>query len=554
MRTLYPLLLTCALLLLSAPGLLAQPVQVLGSQIEGLAPGSRNGISNLITRGDSLLFGPEVTVRSPDGTVTLIEDTVFLPAGAADPIVFSLDARGDTVWVGIGFIDESAAGEPQTLGGFAFSTDGGTSWRAFDRGDYLDQADEDTVRYGVSAIPALPVIVPQQSPPFDIALAPNGDVWVAGWASGLRRLENTADGYARRFEPVVLPPDTTRFLNPCVPYNFFYAPIQGEQQNGFVAFSVLVDEAGDVWAGTAAGVSRSSDADVLTCTDGSSGRAWTRYPFDGSARALTGDFVISVEEQPIGDAAFPIGSPENPRNPVWVVGWPVEGNAMRNGLTRATVNEDGTVAFEPKLTLGTGLDTRIFDVAFSGDPMQGTGVIYAAVRNGLHISEDGGDSWRVVRGFPSAADPSRTIPLGPEVAIFAVATTSDAVWVGTGEGLLRSTDGGATWTAFRANPAVDTDADGDAVEAYAYPNPFSPLADGVIRIRYDLSGPAEVTIRVFDFGMNLVRELTDSTAGGPTETLWDGTADNGTRLANGVYFYVIEAGSQTFDGKILVLE
>ncbi|MEO0741600.1 MAG: FlgD immunoglobulin-like domain containing protein, partial [Bacteroidota bacterium] len=79
-------------------------------------------------------------------------------------------------------------------------------------------------------------------------------------------------------------------------------------------------------------------------------------------------------------------------------------------------------------------------------------------------------------------------------------------------------------------------------------------ADGVIRIRYDLSGPAEVTIRVFDFGMNLVRELTDSTAGGPTETLWDGTADNGTRLANGVYFYVIEAGSQAFDGKILVLE
>ncbi|MEO1479074.1 MAG: hypothetical protein AAFV01_10900, partial [Bacteroidota bacterium] len=157
MRTLYPLLLTCALLLLSAPGLLAQPVQVLGSQIEGLAPGSRNGISNLITRGDSLLFGPEVTVRSPDGTVTLIEDTAFLPAGAADPIVFSLDARGDTVWVGIGFIDESASGEPQTLGGFAFSTDGGTSWRPFDRGDYLDQADEDTVRYGVSALPALPV-------------------------------------------------------------------------------------------------------------------------------------------------------------------------------------------------------------------------------------------------------------------------------------------------------------------------------------------------------------------------------------------------------------
>ncbi|MEL7363521.1 MAG: FlgD immunoglobulin-like domain containing protein, partial [Bacteroidota bacterium] len=409
-------------------------------------------------------------------------------------------------------------------------------------------------RFGVSALEALPVIVPQQSPPFDIALAPNGDVWVAGWASGLRRLANTSDGYARRFEPVVLPPDTTRFLNPCVPYDFFYAPIQGEQQNGFVAFSVLVDEAGDVWAGSAAGVNRSSDADVLTCSDGSSGRAWTRYPFDGTARALTGDFVISIEEQPVGDAFFPVGSAENPRNPVWVIGWPVEDSAMRNGLTKATVGDDGFVTFEPKLALGTGLDTRIYDVAFRGDPMQGTDVIYAAVRNGLHISDDGGDTWRVVRGFPSASDPNRIIPLGPEVTVFAVTTTSDAVWVGTGQGLLRSTDGGATWTAFRANPPVDTDGDGESVDVYAYPNPFSPLADNVVRIRYDLAGPADVTIRIFDFGMNLVRELTDSSPGGPTETLWDGAADNGTRLANGVYFYVVDAGGESFDGKILILE
>ncbi|MEM8600675.1 MAG: hypothetical protein AAGF99_12205, partial [Bacteroidota bacterium] len=78
-------LLWLVLLLVSAPALVAQPVQVLGSQIEGLAPGSRNGISNLINRGDSLLFGPDLTVRTPEGTITLTEDAAFRPAGAADP-------------------------------------------------------------------------------------------------------------------------------------------------------------------------------------------------------------------------------------------------------------------------------------------------------------------------------------------------------------------------------------------------------------------------------------------------------------------------------------
>ncbi|MEM8558007.1 MAG: FlgD immunoglobulin-like domain containing protein [Bacteroidota bacterium] len=537
-----PLLLTLAVATATA-----QPVQVLGSQIEPLAEGSRNGITNLITRGDSLLFGPEVTILA-DGTAELVNDPALRPVGAADPIVFSLAAQGDTIWVGFGFIDESAAGEPQTLAGFAFSTDAGASWRSFDRSDYLDPADRDTIRFGVATLPALPVTVPQQSPPFDMDIGPNGDVWVAGWASGLRRLRNTPDGYARRFEPIILPPDTTRRLDPTVVNEFAYAPIQGEQQNGFVAFSVLVDEAGDVWAGSAAGVNRSTDADVFAFSDGTTARAWTRFPFDGTARSLTGDFVIALDEQPLGDDAFPVGSPENPRNPIWVVGWPVDGNAMRNGLTKATVNADGTVTFEPVLVLGTGLDTRVYDVAFDGS------TVYAAVRNGLYISDDGGTTWRTVRAFPSAADPNQTLPLGPEVNVFAVVTTSTALWVGTGAGLLRSTDGGATWTAFRANPPVATNADDEEVEAYAYPNPFSPLADGVVRIRYDLPAASEVTIRIFDFGMNLVRELTDSAGAGPVETLWNGTADNGTRLANGVYFYVIDAGGETFDGKILILE
>ena len=93
------------------------------------------------------------------------------------------------------------------------------------------------------------------------------------------------------------------------------------------------------------------------------------------------------------------------------------------------------------------------------------------------------------------------------------------------------------------------------VDAYAYPNPFSPAADRLARIRYDLDGAQDVRIRIFDFGLNLVRDLTDAQqSAGAREVAWDGTADDGARVANGVYFYAIEAGSDTFWGKILVLE
>ena len=93
------------------------------------------------------------------------------------------------------------------------------------------------------------------------------------------------------------------------------------------------------------------------------------------------------------------------------------------------------------------------------------------------------------------------------------------------------------------------------VEAYAYPNPFSPSVDRFVRIRYKLERDEQVEIRIFDFAMNLVRSLTDERqTGGEREVSWDGTDNNGARVANGAYFYAVEAGGETFWGKVLVLE
>ena len=87
----------------------------------------------------------------------------------------------------------------------------------------------DTVRYGISSLPALKVIVPEQSPPWDIDYDPaTGDVWMAGFASGIRR--STDDG--RTWQRVVLPPDGVEVIRPDQPYDFTIEPPARPQRLG----------------------------------------------------------------------------------------------------------------------------------------------------------------------------------------------------------------------------------------------------------------------------------------------------------------------------------
>jgi len=294
---------------------------------------------------------------------------------------------------------------------------------------------------------------------------------------------------------------------------------------------VLVDEAGTVWAGTPKGINRSDDG----------GLSWARTGYDGTPGSPPGSWTISIEEQPVPG-----------RNPVWFANWDAgpEVEDAQGSRFGVSVTRDGGDTYEQAL-----IGERIYDFAFRGQ------TVYAAGDGGLFISDDGGQTWRTVRDFYDPSQPDRFVRAN--ATVFAVATTPEALWVGTSDGLLRSTDGGSTWRLFRtqvpldpadASPAVDPDAVPE-VDAFAYPNPFSPAADRVVRIRYDLDGSTDVQVRVFDFGMNLVRDLTEgSQPGGAREVAWDGTDDDGARVANGVYLYAVEAGSETFWGKILVLE
>ncbi|NND70829.1 MAG: hypothetical protein HKN43_04565 [Rhodothermales bacterium] len=498
----------------------SQSFQLTEGGIQALVPSDgivNNAVSNLHAEGDTLWVGPFLNTTSDGGMTWFVSDEDSL-RGSRNRI-FSIDVEGTTIWLGLGYIDDASGDGFQSAAGFLFSEDAGQTFQY--RPPQLDVPGDTEVQYGVSTLEALDVIVPQQSPPFDIDYDPvNDEVWVAGWASGIRRSTDAGQSWDR----VVLPPDTLDFISPDSTYDFKLEPRRGTLGwLNHMGFAVLVDDLGTVWAGTPNGVNRSDDG----------GLSWRKSSADGSDSTLTGSWVISIEEQPLPDT-----------NAIWMATWNA-GEAGEQGVFGITVTRDQGQSFQQVLR-----GERILDFAFA------EGIVYAAGDNGLFITRDDGITWTTVRSFNDPGQPDRLIR--PDARVLSVATIGNELWAGTTDGLVKSLDQGATWKLFRVEVPLHPDEPSDAVpdvDVFAYPNPFSPVADQFVRIRYELDTAASPRIRVFDFGMTLVREIDiDSSSPGIRESVWDGKDSEGLRVANGTYFYVVEAAGDTFWGKILVLE
>jgi len=476
-----------------------------------------NSVANLHVTDEGVWVGPFLNLSTDQGTTWYLPDTDSL-FGTPNRL-FSIDVEGNVVVAGLGRADNSGGESVQTAAGFLVSEDGGQSFQY--RFPQLDDPADDTQVYGVSTLPALPVIVPQQSPPFDVDVdAGTGTIWVAGWASGIRR----SDDMGRTWQRVVLPPDDLDRIRPDQPYSFSVEPRRGGNGSlNHMGFSVLVDASGTVWAGTAGGLNRSLDG----------GQSWDKFKADGTSASLTGDWIISIEEQP--SAGIPV---------VWMATWNTSESGGGTGQFGVTLTRDGGESFEQTL-----LGERVYDFAFDGPRA------WVAGDGGLFFSEDYGRSWNSISDFRDRDNPSRRIRDDSDV--FSVEYGSGTLWVGTSDGLLRSLDGGVTWTLFRVDVPLSPDSPTGAVprvDTYAYPNPYSPGADGFIRIKYDAGSASQATVRIFDFGMNPVREIHETSTSGITETLWDGRDDRGVQVANGTYFYEVRSGDERSRGKILVIE
>ncbi|MGB3542726.1 FlgD immunoglobulin-like domain containing protein [Rubrivirga sp.] len=542
------------LLLAIAPVLEAQTIETGRGQIRLLPQGALNGVAVLDAEDGVLRAGPVLVEVAPDGTVTIpaLEDanvTAFDPPTAVDSRAFTIDAQGDVVVVGLGFNDVTADAEdpPDTAAGFAISTDGGDT---FDfRFPALDQSTDTTVAYGASTLPSVPSTLASGSTPVDVALTAGGDtIYSANRLAGLRR---SVDG-GRTWTRLVLPPDSLLVLDPRETYDFLYSPdrfqpidfVQVGDQSvpvfpqgaaNFEAFSVLVDETGTIWAGTLNGLNRSVEV------DGADDPAWVRYVTGPVGSTIPSTWVFALEEQE-----------REGRNHIWAATF-----VPSNNISFSTVGQQpGVVVWRGDDENGQPIfDTVLLNV-IAEDIAFGEDRVYVAAADGLYVSDDDGATWRITRAYRDAE--GQTL-IDQPVSARAVATTPGRLWVGTNGGLLTSTDGGRTFELFRANvtPSAGDD-EGRDVEVYAYPNPFNPRApgrDGLLRVRLDLEAGADITVRIFDVAMNLIRTLeAPGRPAGPNEVLWDGQSDRGLRVANGAYIYTVDGGSPQASGRILVIQ
>ncbi len=450
--------------------------------------------------------------------------------------IFSVAAEGPVIWAATGFEKDIDGGTVQTGTGYAYSTDNGSTWTHL--GQTLDDRGDSILVYGINdSLRILPIVVPEQNVTFDISLF-NSTIWVAGWASGLRKSTDMGQSWER----ILLPPDGRDSISPddtlwsyaasdTLQTRRIYDRFDPRRNNNFLAFSVLALDDLNIWCGTAGGINKSTDG----------GLSWVKYNHTNQSSSILGNWVISVREQVFYRAS--LAGTDTVRR-IWTTNWQAEGRDEEYGVS---FSEDNGRTW---VNLLRGV--RAYDFSFRDS------VTYIATNRGVFRTADGGTTFVQVTDI--VEQESRTVVSSN--SFFAVGSIDDTVFVGTADGLAWTADNAATpfgseWRIFRAYEPLSSPS-----ETYAYPNPFSPVSEPV-RIHYAVSSTGTgtttaVRIEIFDFGMNRVRTLINQAtrdAGSEYDELWDGANDAGVVVANGVYFYRVETGGgDPVFGKIIVMQ
>jgi hypothetical protein len=132
------------------------------------------------------------------------------------------------------------------------------------------------------------------------------------------------------------------------------------------------------------------------------------------------------------------------------------------------------------------------------------------------------------------------------------------LWVGTEDGTVRLN----LYNQSDIELVVRVDSSTSRDEVYSFPTPFSPSRGGYIHFRFVVEEPANITLEIYDFAMNLVSRPIDDVyypAGiypnGDFERFtWDGRNDNGDVVAVGVYYFKVEYSTgEVRWGKLAVI-
>ena len=412
--------------------------------------------------------------------------------------VFYFDYNDGVLWVTMGHIEEVQGSNEFIGGGLIYSADGGETWTSIDQP--LDAETDTTFIYGNNTLKAVPTYVKGNNVSFDVEYA-DGVLWIASWAGGLRK----SSDMGQTWERVLLPPDYLDEINPGGTYSFEYNVKDIDNQKAFTVESIGQDS---IVVGTANGINFSFDGGI----------SWKKVNHQNQENGIIGNFVRYISYNPVDKS-------------IWASCKFASGTGEKFGVSVSyDFGESWTNYFE---------EIEAYEIGFFG-----TDVLVPTKSKGLYRSSDNGSSWTE---FGKIVDSQTNVPLNTLQYNIAKSNGND-IWIGSSRGLAKIEIDGDEKVYFST---------GDSKQTYAFPNPYNPK-NGLLNIKYfTTSENSEVTIRIFDFGMNLVKTVIQNAPrynSGEKIDTWDGRDEGGNYVPNGVYFFRVDTGSGDPEfGKILFL-
>ncbi|MBP9211915.1 MAG: hypothetical protein KBF97_03890 [Bacteroidetes bacterium] len=476
-----------------------------------------NSITDIAISGDTIWLGTGRGLsRSTDGGRSWKNYNGTPEFGNED--VSAVAVRGKEVWAATAHTVKVSDQSMPEGSGLRYSSDGGETWRVIPQP--LDANNVDTLFWNAqSTIRALGITTAINNITYDIAIAGN-DVYICSFAGMARVSRDTG----RTWQRVILPPDNLNSIAKSDSLKFDLSPSGGAlglQNNlNHRAFSVMAENDSTIWIGTAGGVNKTTNR----------GESWSRYAKQNQLDPISGNFVVAIQRQKATSGDI-----------IWAATVNATDNTERRGVSYST---NGGSSWKQAL-----LGEFAHNFGFKGDN------VYVPTDNGIFRSTDKGQSWVQTGTIYDKVNRQRYT----QSVFYSAGSYGDSVWLGGADGLVKTVDNpstsfGSNWTILHASQSPAT-----VSSSYAYPNPFSP-DDEVVRIHYATgkSATASVTLRIFDFGMNLVSTVVQNApreAVREHDEIWDGKNLSNTIVANGVYFYQLTIDNdEPRWGKILVIQ